>query len=108
MIRPAATSPAVPSPAVPSPAASSPAAPSPAATSPAATRPATSGHGAERSPVLAPPAPAARVTLVLDLPDASLADAVEVAETLHSLALDLAPRAEARTDVHPAGVAAPR
>lgn len=48
----------------------------------------------------APPTPARGVSLVLDLPDASVADLVDVADTLHALALDLAPGARASTAVH--------
>jgi hypothetical protein len=48
-----------------------------------------------------PSAPPTRgVTVMLDLPDASAADVLAVADTLHSLALDLVPGASARTDVH--------
>lgn len=47
------------------------------------------------------PRPAARgVTVVLDLPDASPGDLFDVADTLHSLALDLVPGASAHTEVH--------
>jgi hypothetical protein len=51
-----------------------------------------------------PPAPPTRgVTVVLDLPDASVTDVLELADTLLSLARDLAPDADARTEVHLAG-----
>ena len=63
------------------------------------------------------PRPSARgVTVVLDLPDASSGDLFDVADTLHSLALDLVPGANAHTEVHlgdpgdpgaPGGPAAP-
>lgn len=47
------------------------------------------------------PRPSARgVTVVLDLPDASPGDLFDVADTLHSLALDLVPGASAHTEVH--------
>lgn len=47
------------------------------------------------------PRPSARgVTVVLDLPDASAGDLFDVADTLHSLALDLVPGASAHTEVH--------
>ncbi|MDO8106982.1 hypothetical protein Q6348_07195 [Isoptericola sp. b441] len=44
-------------------------------------------------------APRRGVSVVLELPEASPRELLEVADTLHSLALDLVPGASARTEV---------